>query len=244
MTRSTTLFTCLFFLVNVYIVPLASGQKASQNVEHLKAKYESVIEFENGITGDVVETFYFVRLQGKWGMVQGLKEIIPTEYDAIWPLQYPMLVLKKGQCAIAHCSGQIRTAFKYDSIYDDFSMSTVVALSNGRLGLLNNVTGQELTPFVYVSFAQQSFDGCRCAKKEGKWGVLNREGKSVSGFLYDNIRWYNLNQIVLQRNGKWGFFDCQKQKESTPFIYEKVESHYSNEADVVLNGLKKRIKLE
>jgi hypothetical protein len=80
--------------------------------------------------------------------------------------------------------------------------------------------------------------------KGGKWGVLSSFGKELTEFAFEEVRWYTEDQIALKKNNKWGFYDCKNQKVSAPFIYDKVVSHSGYEAQVLLNGVSKKIKLE
>jgi hypothetical protein len=215
--------------------------------EVLPPKYEDIRLYERGFgfaqEKDLVP-YFIVREKRRWGMITPTKEIvIPIAYDEVSNLSYPFLSLKKGKYGLAKSDGKLVSPFKYDTIYNDFSMATFVVGLNNRLGLIS-MEGKEMTPIIYTSVGKQGENGCRCVRKDGKWGVISSAGKELTPFVYEEVKWYNLNQIPLRKNNKWGFYDCQNKKESTPFIYDRLVNFYGYEADVLLNGITKRIKLE
>jgi hypothetical protein len=212
--------------------------------ELIPAHYENLVlwEYGYGFIGD--ETPYILALiNGNWGVVNLKNEfVVAAQYQSLYPLQGFVLSARKGKVALINYNGEVLTPFKYDTIYYDFSNS-LVAKFNDNLGLLSE-SGKEMTLFQYSAFGQSTLYGCRCAKKGAKWGVLSSSGKELTQFIFDEVLWYRLDQIPLRKNNKWGFYDCKNQRESTPFIYEKVVRFFGVEAEVSLNGIIKRVKLE
>ena len=57
---------------------------------------------------------------------------------------------------------------------------------------------------------------------EGKWGFLNKQGKEMSPFVYDEIQMrfdFEGGFVRVCKNGKWGYVN-DKCEEMCEFIYE------------------------
>jgi WG containing repeat len=217
--------------------------------EKIPALYEDIEPYYLEVlkNGDwVTDSYFAIKHRGKWGAVNERNEVVVhPNYTALVPFPGNFsLGAKKEKFGLISSSGQELTPFKYDSVYADFSRQLIVRLG-GKLGLLGD-DGKEMTPIVYSSITRQSTYGCRCAGKNGKFAMLSGAGKELTSFVYDRIQEYDppTDVWVLRKSGKWGFYDCELKKELTPFIYDKVTAFSVYEAEVVLNGAKKKIKIK
>lgn len=225
------------------------GAYTNELVELIPPTYEGIRPYrQEWIKNDewVTERCFVVKKNGKWGAVNDRNQaFIQPLYDDLIPLPANFsLAGRKQKFGLIGRNGQALTAFKYDSLYQDFSRQVIARVGN-HLGLLSD-EGKEISPIAYTEISRQSTYGCRCVSKNGKLAMLSGAGKELTPFVYDRIQRYDppTDVWVLQKNGKWGFFDCETQKELTPFVYEKVSGFSVYEAEVLLNGVKKKIKLK
>lgn len=211
--------------------------------------YESIRPYQQEIIKNdewITERSFVVMKNGKWGAVNDKNQaFIQLVYADLIPLTANFaLAARKQKFGLISRNGVELTAFKYDTLYQDFSRQVIARVSN-KLGLLSD-DGKENSPIAYESISRQSTYGCRCASKNGKLGILSGGGKEITPFVYDRVQGYEppTDVWVLRKNGKWGFYDCETQRELTPFIYENVSGFSVYEAEVTLNGVKKKIKLK
>ena len=71
------------------------------------------------------------------------------------------------------------------------------------------------------------------AQKEGKWGLINLEGKEISEFIYDDIKTLKgiENSILVKKEEKYGLLNCKGVK-----ILDAVYSDITGFGDSYING--------
>lgn len=71
------------------------------------------------------------------------------------------------------------------------------------------------------------------AQKEGKWGLINLEGKEISEFIYDDIKTLKgiENSILVKKEEKYGLLNCKGVK-----ILDTVYSDITGFGDSYING--------
>jgi hypothetical protein len=190
---------------------------------------------------------FMVEQQGKWGVVNykdGVK--INLVYDMLIDLDgFAGFAAKKGKYGFVRWDGSPVSAFTYDSMYTDWSSPNFIVTKDKMIGLMDD-NGKELLKPSLSEVTRTSTYGCRCVKRGGKYAVISSRGINLSGFIYDEFKPYQTvhDEMLFSKNGKWGFFGCRSKKEISPFIYDNVVAFYGYEADVTLNGVKKKIKLK
>jgi hypothetical protein len=220
------------------------GAIDDQLVEVLPMNYDSIVAVEIGF---LLEPDYVLKVRqgGKWGLLSSKREKIgAAKYDAIYTLMgYTFAAKLEGKFGLVNSEGTEITPFKYDSIYSG-GLNQAIIVDKKKLGLIT-MDGHEVIQPVYDSFTDASLYGCRCALRNGKYGVVSSAGEELSGFVYDEYRSYTSvhDEMQLRKNGKWGFFDCKSQKEVTPFIYDDVTSFFGYQANVLVNGKSSLVKI-
>jgi len=189
---------------------------------------------------------FIVKESGKWGVVNyknGVK--IKFAFETLVELDgFAGFAGKKGKYGFVRWDGVPVTQFVYDSMYTDWSSPNFIITRNNEIGLMDDV-GKELVSPTLSEVTRASTYGCRCARRDDKYAVLSSRGVNLSGFVYDDFKEYPHmhDEMLLRRDGKWGFFGCRSKKEISPFIYDAVVAFYGDEVDMMLNGVKKKIKL-
>ena len=216
--------------------------------EVIPAKYDSIRQVVDlWAPHDDKSPDFMVEFQGKWGVINyknGVK--INLVYDMLIDLDgFAGFAAKKGKYGFVRWDGSPVSTFSYDSMYSDWSSPNFIVTRDKMIGLMDD-NGKELFKPSLSEVTRTSTYGCRCAKRDGKYAVISSRGINLSGFIYDEFKPYQLvhDEMMFRKNGKWGFFGCRSKKEISPFIYDSVVAFYGHEADVMLNGAKKKIKLK
>ncbi|MFN6037816.1 MAG: WG repeat-containing protein, partial [Bacteroidota bacterium] len=108
------------------------------------------------------------------------------------------------------------------------------AEKNGRWGLLDLETGKIIIPFEYetksVTFDKDSVQDYFLLKKNGKSGIIDITGRTLTPFNYDEINETIKGFILVMNNGLYGLIDEKTKKEVLPPEYSKIiyDVHYEN----------------
>ena len=137
-------------------------------------------------------------------------------YDNIYPLwNVNFIVCKKKSWSLINRQGDILKNLEYDTVREFVDGVAVVTLGckYGIIDESGNLLGKlkydTIMPLQYTSryneedkFAEY-FEVC----VEGKWGFLNKQGKEMSPFVYDEIQMSDFEGgfVRVCKNGKWGY---------------------------------------
>jgi hypothetical protein len=172
-----------------------------------------------------------VRKNCKYGLLDKQGEIICEPlYDDIHPLRNGnVIVCKEKSWSLINRQGEILKNLEYDNIecfVDGFAVVTL----GGKYGVIDE-SGNLISELKYDKIMQlksiskyneedkfaEYFEAC----VDGKWGFLNKQGKEMSPFVYDEIpmRDFETGFVRVCKNGKWGYVN-DKCEEMCEFIYE------------------------
>ena len=172
-----------------------------------------------------------VQKDGKYGLLDMQGEIICEPlYDNIHPLRNGnVVVCKEKSWSLINRQGEMFKHLEYDTV-SKFVDGVAIVTLGGKEGIIDesgNVLGElkydEIMPLQYTSkyneedkFAKY-FEACI----DGKWGFLNKHGKEMSPFVYDEIQMSDFEGgfVRVCKNGKWGFVN-DKCEEMCEFVYE------------------------
>lgn len=172
-----------------------------------------------------------VQKDGKWGLLNKKGEIICEPlYDDIHPLRNGnFIVCKEKSWSLINRQGEMFKHLEYDTVREFVDGFAIVALG-GKEGIIDE-SGNVLGELKYdkirslesiskygeeIKFAKY-FEACI----DGKWGFLNKHGKEMSPFVYDDIQMGDFEGgfVRVCKNGKWGFVN-DKCEEMCEFKYE------------------------
>lgn len=172
-----------------------------------------------------------VQKDGKYGLLDMQGEIICEPlYDNIHPLRNGnVVVCKEKSWSLINRQGDILKNLEYDSVREFVDGFAIVTLG-GKEGIIDE-SGNVLVELKYdeirslVSISEDGeerkfakyFEACI----DGKWGFLNKHGKEMSPFVYDDIQMGDFEGgfVRVCKNGKWGFVN-DKCEEMCEFVYE------------------------
>ena len=172
-----------------------------------------------------------VQKDGKWGLLDKKGEIICEPlYDDIHPLRNGnFIVCKEKSWSLINRQGEMFKHLEYDTVREFVDGFAIVA-HGGKEGIIDE-SGNVLGELKYdkirslesisrygeeIKFAKY-FEAC----SDGKWGFLNKHGKEMSPFVYDEIQMGDFEGgfVRVCKNGKWGYVN-DKCEEMCEFVYE------------------------
>ncbi len=120
---------------------------------------------------------------------------------------------------------------KYDLAYPFINNYAIVGFEENqqfRFGVIDTLDNYILKPeykFIYIE------NGYIHAKKDNQACLFNTDMKEIIPCIYEDIHSTNSRYFFIQKNGKWGCYDIQEQREIIPFDYDKF-SIYNNIARI------------
>ncbi|MFA5418981.1 MAG: WG repeat-containing protein, partial [Bacteroidales bacterium] len=208
-------------------------------------KYESTTPFNEGIAS--------VQLDKKWGAIdKSGRELIPNLYDEIGPFSHGIaMVALEGKYGFIDRTGKRTVPLKYNDIKDDDKPSVPANLGGvivdgmiegGKWGLVDRLTGAELTPFIYDQLgAPVRFDVFN-VMLQSKTGLMDNRGNLLTPVKYDRLSEFAPNGLAkvniggriqddgdfgyAYSGGKWGFINL-KGEEIIPVIFDAVSDFES-----------------
>lgn len=174
-----------------------------------------------------------VILNGKYGLIDSLgREIIIPKYDYISGLN---TYVDSGQPNVAEVSlnrlhglidenGRELIAPKYQDVYEQSYYNGEVSFKeNDKWGYADR-NGRVIVQPKYDGYVGIKFGARDYAKVEsgGKYGLINRNGRELTPFIYDNIEILNDNIAKVEQNGKHGIVDRYGDVVITP-KYDEME---------------------
>lgn len=95
---------------------------------------------------------------------------------------------------------------KYEFLNPIDAEGMILAHSSGKSGYIN-IHQDTLIDFIYEDLGVFS-NGLAPAKKNGKWGFLDRTGNIIISHKFDNESYFYKCELASAKvNGKWGFID-------------------------------------
>ena len=160
------------------------------------------------------ENLLCVKLNGKWGALDSnANEVIPMIYEApIWYLNNDLIGVKfNGKYGFINLTNKNVIPIVFDDVHllhrFPLAISPLFGL-NGAYNLMytiNNIADSILI----------------IAKSNGKEGILDKYGKVVLPFIYDEISLFNQNLIKVKLNGKVEILD-KKGRAYLPFTFYDI----------------------
>lgn len=190
--------------------------------EVVPCKYDYLSSFENGYTvakNKVGEFDYLHGLLDSTG-----KEITPIKYGRMeyYPSDKVLMVgeTNTSNVGLMDLNGKIIIPYQYEFWSKRISKGLWPVGKNNICGVVN-LKNETVVPFTYYMIESYSDDlGLAPARKTegGKYGFIDRTGKEVIPFEYDDA-WPSGDYLVVKKNGKWGMIDVNN-KIILPFEYE------------------------
>ncbi len=220
---------------SIYLISKKDGKYGlidDKNNILLPYEYDDIEYFRDALKDVITDSYYKVKKDGKWGLANQKNEIlIDIKYDEIADIDSYSLacrVRNGNKWGIVYLNNFIQTVpCKYDIIeYADYPNTSDYVTEirckfsdNGgkTWGIISADDGRILLDCVYeeikedADLAEGTADDLveyNIVKKNGKWGVLDKNNKIILDFEYDEIYSpgveYNGGTFFCKKDGKWG----------------------------------------
>ncbi len=214
-------------------------------------KYGFINEYDKLVipfTYDYADNFFqgraLVKLYGQYGFINTSgKVVVPLIYDMAERFEGYSTKVEKGNLryTIDQNGKTISTAveinptpkkpvsYSYKGEYVDGIARIIISSKYGYVDSFDNI----VVPAIYeqIQFFHKTHSAT--ANLNGKWGLINRAGKTILPFIYDDLFKENAFFRASMKN-KWGTIDSLG-KIKIPFTYEKMEYFWVGLAPVQLN---------
>ncbi len=152
----------------------------------INTKGEPVSEFKYAKTGDFVEGYASVSVNGKlYGFINKKgEEVVPLQYKKVEDFSEGLALVMNEDYLYGFVNGKGKEVVpcQYDQALS-FSSGLAAVVTGGKIGFIDE-KGKLAIDAVYEN--GNSFVGKYCAvKKDGMWGVIDKKGKTVVPFEYD-----------------------------------------------------------
>lgn len=200
--------------------------------EVVSCKYDKIESFQNGyaIAKNKVGEYDYIH-----GLLDSLgKEVIPLKYGHMeyYPSDKVLVVGESNasNVGVIDLTGKTVIPAQYEFWSKRISKGIWPVGKNDICGVVN-MKNEIIVLFTYYMIESYSDElGLAPARKDkgGKFGFIDRTGKVVIPFTYDDA-WPSGNYLAVKKDGKWGIIDVFN-KIILPIEYASVSSVYKNTA--------------
>lgn len=164
----------------------------------------------------------------------------------------PLIFTSMGWKLVAPTADQMQLPDSITGISTESSMvmpySGLYAIWRGnKIGAVdadgNIVIPTEYEDLVGARQSQEPFRILSYAKKNGKYGLINRQGQQLTPCKYDEIRAFQQGMARVRIGGKWGFIRSDG-KEVIPAVYDSALPFVYGVSEVVRDGKRMFVDLE
>jgi len=191
---------------------------------------------------------------GKWGYLKSngdeLTKIEYTNVQTTFSADGYAWVQKGKKYGYINTKGKEVTPLKYDGAFpfaDGCAAVSVKGKKNMLFGFIDT-NGKEIVELVYEDCITQFVNTYSAIKKDGKWAIINTDGKTVSGFDYKEVIVPSNNggHFFVTKDGKkdedggiqsgsWGIINSTGQL-ITPLKYRSIEKFNDENLAMVSDG--------
>ena len=106
--------------------------------------------------------------------------------------------------------GNVILPCKYQTVFRNWDNNDgLIGVENyeNKWGFYNTKTHTFTIPLEYDNMLTEFYEGLVCAKRNDKYGFLNKEGNVIIPFIYDKASDFSEGFAVVKRYGKYGYVD-------------------------------------
>lgn len=183
-------YTNLYQLDGQNYFSVSNGTKYNHvdisNTSRFKTWYDEISENSKG------RNFYIVKNDGRYGVVNDSERVVvPIEYLEFNRYAFSdgshLARNKEGKYGFITIDGRVTLPFQYDKLTKSSGLDNMVAMQNGRCGLVqvNDGMPYEITTCSYDDI--QGNSKVFIVEKGGKYGLLDSYGKPVTEIKYRSL---------------------------------------------------------
>ena len=162
----------------------------------------------------ISEGYASAKFDGKYGFVDDKFNKVKIEYDYTTNFYNGVAAVKKGdKWAIINKEFKDLTGFVYDDVvFDEFNICSrngaIFAKKDGKY-LMLDLSGKTLTKDTYDAVKMFVSTQPVAVKKGDKWGFVDKKGKVIIDYKYEDAESFSLGLAPVSINGKWGYIDLK-----------------------------------
>jgi len=212
-----------------------TGFVNEEGKEVVPCKYDEAGSFENGYTIVKIKT-------GEYDYKNGLidstgKEVITLKYGKLeyYPKDNVLVFGEENtsKVGLMDIKGKVLIPPQYEFWSKTVSKGLWPVGKNDICGVVN-LKNEIVVPFTYEMIESYSDElNVALAKKDGKYGFIDRTGKVIIPFMYKD-GWSSSTYLAVKKDDKWGIINVDN-KIILPFEYVSISSVNSKTAWVKKN---------
>ena len=144
------------------------------------------------------------------------REILSATYKKVTAMGPDLLRLQKRNTALVDSTGKFVLKFIYDGV-GSYDRGYVSIVKGGKVGILNLEKGLAIPP-AYESLITPYSDTVLMAKKGGLIGFINGKNKALSGFDFDEVKYWNDSLALVRIEEEWLLHHIATEEA----VYEKI----------------------
>lgn len=146
-------------------------------------------------------------------------EILNATYKEVTAMGPNLLRLQKRNTALVDSTGNFVLKFIYNGV-GSYDNGYVSILKSGKVGILNIAKGLTIPP-TYDNLITPYADTVLIAREDDLLGFINAENKTLSGFDFDEVRYWNDTMAMVRIEEEWILHDITTEEA----IYEGISSY-------------------
>ncbi|GHE52183.1 WG repeat-containing protein [Roseivirga thermotolerans] len=172
-------------------------------------------------TGDpAVNDFFMLSNEKKYRKIynQFGREILSSTFNEVTALGPNLIRLQKRNAALADSTGHYLLNFVYDGIGSNES-GYVSLLDKGKFGVINPTRGINIGP-KFDKLLEPYSDTVLVATQGRYKGFVNKEGKALTAFEFDEVTYFNDSIALVRIENEWMLENIRNED----LLYEQIES--------------------
>ena len=182
--------------------------------KEILTQYNNVVAIENYDENNNLwyeDNVLLIEKDGKFGLINfNGNEILEANYEKIYTLKGikdSLIIEKDGKKGLVNNVGQVLVENKYDEIKSlGIDTKLYIVKSNNKYGI------EGILDCKYQDIKALNNKDIYCVKENGKYRVINSEGKTVFNEKFDNIETIKDNVIVYKYNDKYCAYNIENNK--------------------------------
>ena len=172
-----------------------------------------ILDMCDGLAGFSVSYLENGKIVQKWGYINNTgKVVIEPEFDYVGNFCGGYAFVEKdNKVGIINKTGRFVIPYKYDVHASQATLPNGLAVCKiGKNMVLIDMTGKELTPryYDYIRTDKEGSTDLFVVEKDGKYGWINKNNKTIIPIKYDNICYFDGQEYTaVAINDKWGLIN-------------------------------------
>ncbi|MBR5236116.1 MAG: WG repeat-containing protein [Clostridia bacterium] len=219
--------------------PFSQELSAVKNEEglwgYINTKGKTVIPFSFEDAHSFSDGLALVKYEGAYGYINkdGDMTITPT-YEEAYPFSEGLACVRQGdKYGYIDTEGTMVIPAQFELAFDFTEGAAVV--KSGKYGLIDTAGAFLIKPS-WSQLAPDITNGLMKAMKNGRWGIIDTQGKAKTTFVYNHIGDFAQGLCPVATDEGWGYLD-ESFSLALPFVWEQASAFSEGFAAVSKDGL-------